>query len=68
MRASRSRALAALLPRLAPGGRLVYCVCTLTPEETRGVVEGSGARVLEELETRPDRGEGEGFWAAVLEA
>jgi len=30
-------------PSLKPGGRLVYAVCTLTPAETTGVVEGFSA-------------------------
>jgi 16S rRNA (cytosine967-C5)-methyltransferase len=29
----------AVLPRLRPGGILLYCVCTHTPEETEGVLE-----------------------------
>ena len=27
-----------------PGGRVVYSVCTVTPSETIGVVDGTGAR------------------------
>ena len=60
------RLLDALVPRLVPGGRLVYAVCTLTPPETRDVVAATGVPVVAELGTRPDRGEGEGFYAAVL--
>jgi len=37
------RMLEAALPLLRPGGRLVYSVCTVTPEETSGVVEGTGS-------------------------
>lgn len=38
------RMLEAALPLLRPGGRLVYSVCTVTPEETTGVVGGTGSR------------------------
>jgi 16S rRNA (cytosine967-C5)-methyltransferase len=34
------RLLEAALGLVAPGGRLVYSVCTVTPEETVDVVEG----------------------------
>ena len=36
--------LEAALPLLREGGRLVYSVCTVTPEETTEVVEGTGSR------------------------
>ncbi len=39
------RMLAAALRLLAPGGRLVYSVCTVFPEETIDVVAGLGAHV-----------------------
>lgn len=38
------RLLIAGLDLVRPGGRLVYSVCTVTPEETVEVVEGLGAR------------------------
>jgi 16S rRNA (cytosine967-C5)-methyltransferase len=38
------RMLEAALPLLREGGRLVYSVCTVTPEETTEVVEGTGSR------------------------
>lgn len=49
------RMLEASLPLLAPGGRLVYSVCTVTPAETLDVVEGLGARAPDSLPGR--RGE-----------
>ena len=36
--------LDAALKLLRPGGRLVYSVCTVTPEETTHVVKGTGSR------------------------
>lgn len=54
--------LEALLPRLAPGGLLVFAVCTLGTGED-GVADDLG--VIERLSLRPDEGAGEGF-AAVL--
>jgi 16S rRNA (cytosine967-C5)-methyltransferase len=38
--------LRAAAERVRPGGTIVYSVCTLTPEECEGVVDGSGLRVL----------------------
>jgi 16S rRNA (cytosine967-C5)-methyltransferase len=32
--------------RVRPGGTIVYCVCTLNPDECEGVVDASGLRVL----------------------
>ncbi len=43
------RMLEAAIPLLAPGGRLVYSVCTVTPAETLSVVEGLGARAPDSL-------------------
>lgn len=39
MAASQSAILAGVAPLVRPGGRLLYSLCTLTPEETSGVVE-----------------------------
>lgn len=65
--AEQRRLLDALLGRLAPGGRLVYAVCTLMPAENREVVDACGATLVDELLLRPDRDGGEGFYAALLE-
>jgi 16S rRNA (cytosine967-C5)-methyltransferase len=43
----------ACLRLLAPGGRLVYSVCTVTPAETVEVVSGLGFRPPEGLPGRP---------------
>jgi 16S rRNA (cytosine967-C5)-methyltransferase len=43
------RMLEAAVSLLRPGGRLVYSVCTVTPEETAGVVAGIGSRAPEGL-------------------
>jgi len=40
---TQRRMLEAAVTLLRPGGRLVYSVCTITPEETVGVVAGTGA-------------------------
>ena len=37
---TQARLLAAAAGRVRPGGRLVYCVCSLEPEEGEGQVEG----------------------------
>jgi 16S rRNA (cytosine967-C5)-methyltransferase len=37
---AQTRLLDAAARRVAPGGRLVYCVCSLEPEEGEGQVEG----------------------------
>lgn len=42
--ALQRKMLDASVKLLRPGGRLVYSVCTVTPEETVGVVEGTGSR------------------------
>ncbi|HEY3949399.1 RsmB/NOP family class I SAM-dependent RNA methyltransferase [Phenylobacterium sp.] len=42
--AVQARLLDAAVSRLKPGGRLVYCVCSLEPEEGEGQVEGVLAR------------------------
>ncbi len=40
----QARLLDAAAARVAPGGRLVYCVCSLEPEEGEGQAEGFGLR------------------------
>ena len=62
----QERLLAALVERLAPGGRLVYSVCTLNPAESGEVVGSRPREAL--LETWPHRGDGDGFWAALVPA
>lgn len=55
--------VAALLPRLTPGGRLVLALCTLGTEEERAA---DGFAVEERLVLRPDLGSGEGFTAVRI--
>ena len=43
------RMLDAATALLRPGGRLVYSVCTITPDETTRVVDGTGSRPPDEL-------------------
>lgn len=45
--ARQERLLAALAPRLRPGGRLVYAVCSMEPEENSAVIDAF-------LNSRPD--------------
>ena len=53
--------LVAAIDLVAPGGRLVYSVCTVVPAETVGVVDGLGARPPEGL---PGRVWGDGWLLA----
>jgi 16S rRNA (cytosine967-C5)-methyltransferase len=62
--ALQARLLAALLEALRPDGRLVYAVCTLSPAESDAITAPYAVR--EELRTWPHRGDGDGFYAAVL--
>ncbi|WP_416233357.1 16S rRNA (cytosine(967)-C(5))-methyltransferase [Cyanobium gracile] len=69
--------LEALLPLLAPGGRLVYATCTVEPRENGGLIAAllqahPGWSLLEERQWWPEppageRGGGDGFYAAVLQ-
>jgi 16S rRNA (cytosine967-C5)-methyltransferase len=45
--------LEAGLALLSPGGRLVYSVCTVFPEETIDVIAGHGGRAPDDLPGRP---------------
>lgn len=70
--------LEALLPLLAPGGRLVYATCTVEPRENGGLIHGllqahPAWSLLQERQWWPEppegeRGGGDGFYAAVLQA
>lgn len=68
--------LEAALSLAAPGGRVVYSVCTITPEETQAVVAGKGARPPEGLPGRrfgdgwlmtPDAGPLDGMFVALID-
>ncbi len=68
--------LEAAFDLLAPGGRLVYSVCTFLPEETIDVVAGLGARAPGGLPGRPwgdgwlmspDRGPTDGMFVSVFD-
>jgi 16S rRNA C967 or C1407 C5-methylase (RsmB/RsmF family) len=58
-----------VLPRLAPGGALVYSVCTFTraegPDQIAALVERSGLRLVEEHRTWPP--DADAFYIARLE-
>lgn len=65
--------IAAAMPHLMPGGRLVYATCTLTPEENEDVVAHALAahprlKVEKTLELTPHRHGTDGFYAAVFTA
>jgi 16S rRNA (cytosine967-C5)-methyltransferase len=70
--------LEALLPLLAPGGRLVYATCTVEPRENGALIHGlikthPEWSLLQERQWWPEppeaeRGGGDGFYAAVLQA
>jgi len=58
-------------PLLKPGGRLVYAVCSLEPEEGEGVIRGLLAKspdleLLESRELSPADSPGDGFFLANL--
>lgn len=61
--------LDAVVPRLAPGGTLVYSVCTFTraegPEQIAGLVARTGLTLVEERRTWPP--DADGFYLARLE-
>lgn len=55
------------------GGKLVYATCSILPRENERQVQtflaspaGEGWTLEEEIRTRPDRGEGDGFYGARL--
>ncbi len=60
----QTKLLAALAGALAPGGRIVYAVCTLSPAESDAVT--APYTVREELRTWPHHGDGDGFYAALI--
>jgi 16S rRNA (cytosine967-C5)-methyltransferase len=63
------RLLDAVLPRLAPGGALVYSVCTFTraegPDQVAALVGRTGLRLVEEHRTWPP--DADAFYIARLE-
>ena len=60
----QTKLLAALAGSLAPGGRIVYAVCTLSPAESDAVT--APYTVRQELRTWPHHGDGDGFYAALI--
>ena len=63
------RLLDTVVPRLAPGGALVYSVCTFTraegPDQVAALVERTGLRLVEEHRTWPP--DADAFYIARLE-
>ena len=57
-----------MVPRLAPGGTLIYSVCTFTraegPDQIAQLVARSGLRLIDEHRTWPP--EADGFYLARL--
>jgi 16S rRNA (cytosine967-C5)-methyltransferase len=64
----QARLLDSAAARVAPGGRLVYCVCSLEPEEGEGQVDGFLARHPEFGLAAVTPGEGGAPAGAVTEA
>jgi 16S rRNA (cytosine967-C5)-methyltransferase len=67
----QARLLAALLPRLRPGGRLVYSVCSLEPEEANVATSGdllahAGARIDRVVEWTPEEHATDGFVCSLV--
>ena len=67
--ALQRRLLDAVVPRLAPGGALIYSVCTFTraegPDQVAALVERSGLRLVAEHRTWPP--DADAFYVARLE-
>ena len=69
----QARLLAAMLPLLAPGGRLVYATCTIHPEENVAQVntflqQHADVQLESEQQRWPDPDGGDGFYTAVITA
>ncbi|MBT65690.1 MAG: 16S rRNA (cytosine(967)-C(5))-methyltransferase [Synechococcus sp. NP17] len=69
----QARLLVAMLPLLAPGGRLVYSTCTIHPAENGGQVKRflqghTDFLLLSEQQRWPDPDGGDGFYSAVITA
>ncbi len=66
--ALQAQLLDAVVPRLAPGGSLVYAVCTFTraegPDQVAALVQRTGLRVVEESRTWPP--DADAFYLARL--
>jgi 16S rRNA (cytosine967-C5)-methyltransferase len=66
LRGRQTAILRNALAQVAPGGLLVYSTCSLEREENQGVIESSGATIIETMQRIPGRDPGDGFFAAVL--
>lgn len=65
--------LEAMLPLLAPAGRLVYATCTVHPSENSALIAGvlaqhTGWRLLSQQQHWPAPQGGDGFYVAVLQS
>lgn len=58
--------LAAALPLLAPGGRLLYSVCSLGAEESDAVLAAAGVAPTERRTVLPHRDQTDGFEYALI--
>ncbi|HEV7555976.1 MAG TPA: hypothetical protein VGO00_10995, partial [Kofleriaceae bacterium] len=62
--ALQAKLLAAVIPRLAPGGTLIYSVCTFTRAEGPDQLARTGLRVVDEHRTWPP--DADAFYIARL--
>ncbi|MEM7699329.1 MAG: 16S rRNA (cytosine(967)-C(5))-methyltransferase RsmB [Verrucomicrobiota bacterium] len=67
-RATQEGLIKALLPRLKPGGRLVYSTCSIDREENEGLLESLGLEANQTRRSFPPESGFDGSFAARIQA